>query len=95
VLGAIVSILISGLVVGALARLAVPGPDPMPIWLTIGIGVVGSFAGGGIAGAVAGVDAIVAIFLASVVAGTLLVIAYRRLVYKRGITGPDARRPRR
>jgi uncharacterized membrane protein YeaQ/YmgE (transglycosylase-associated protein family) len=94
VLGAIVSILVSGLVVGGLARLAVPGPDPMPIWLTIGIGVVGSFVGGGIAGTVAGVDAIVTIFLASVVAATLLVIAYRRLVYKRGITGPDARRSR-
>lgn len=94
-LGAIVSILVSGLVVGGLARLAVPGPDPMPLWLTIGIGVVGSFVGGGIAGAVAGVDAIVAIFLASVIAATLLVIVYRRLVYKRGITGPDARRLRK
>jgi uncharacterized membrane protein YeaQ/YmgE (transglycosylase-associated protein family) len=95
VLGAIVSILVSGLVVGGLARLAVPGPDPMPVWITVGIGVAGSFVGGGIAGAVAGVDAIVAIFLASVVAATLLVIAYRRLVYKRGITGPEARRLRK
>jgi uncharacterized membrane protein YeaQ/YmgE (transglycosylase-associated protein family) len=95
VLGAIVSILISGLVVGGLGRLAVPGPDPMPIWLTIGMGVVGSFVGGGTAGAVAGIDATVTIFLASVVAATLLVIAYRRLVYKRGITGPDARRLRK
>jgi uncharacterized membrane protein YeaQ/YmgE (transglycosylase-associated protein family) len=95
VLGAIVSILISGLIVGGLARLAVPGPDPMPVWITVGIGVVGSFVGGGIAGVVAGVDAIVAIFLASVVTATLLVIAYRRLVYKRGITGPEARRLRK
>jgi uncharacterized membrane protein YeaQ/YmgE (transglycosylase-associated protein family) len=95
VLGAIVSILISGLVVGGLARLAVPGPDPMPVWITVGIGVVGSFVGGGIAGAIAGVDALLAIFLASVVTATLLVIAYRRLVYKRGITGPEARRLRK
>ena len=26
---------------GALARFAVPGPDPMPMWLTIAIGLVG------------------------------------------------------
>jgi hypothetical protein len=56
---------------------------------------VGSFVGGGIAGAIAGVDALVAIFLASVVTATLLVIGYRRVVYKRGITGPEARRLRK
>jgi uncharacterized membrane protein YeaQ/YmgE (transglycosylase-associated protein family) len=37
---------LSGLIVGALARLALPGPDPMSIWMTIAIGLVGSFAGG-------------------------------------------------
>jgi uncharacterized membrane protein YeaQ/YmgE (transglycosylase-associated protein family) len=35
-----------GLVVGALARLALPGPDPMGILATIGIGLLGSFIGG-------------------------------------------------
>lgn len=35
-----------GLVVGALARLALPGRDPMSIPVTIGIGLVGSFASG-------------------------------------------------
>ena len=37
---------ISGLVVGALARLALPGPDPMGIGKTILIGLAGSFVGG-------------------------------------------------
>jgi uncharacterized membrane protein YeaQ/YmgE (transglycosylase-associated protein family) len=37
---------ISGLVVGALGRLALPGPDPMTIPQTIGIGIAGSFAAG-------------------------------------------------
>jgi uncharacterized membrane protein YeaQ/YmgE (transglycosylase-associated protein family) len=37
---------ISGLVVGALARLALPGPDPMGIGMTILIGLAGSFIGG-------------------------------------------------
>jgi uncharacterized membrane protein YeaQ/YmgE (transglycosylase-associated protein family) len=36
----------SGLIVGALGRLALPGPDPMSIWMTILIGLAGSFIGG-------------------------------------------------
>lgn len=35
-----------GFVVGGLARLALPGPDPMPWWQTILLGLAGSFAGG-------------------------------------------------
>jgi uncharacterized membrane protein YeaQ/YmgE (transglycosylase-associated protein family) len=35
-----------GLFVGALARLIVPGPDPMGLWLTALIGLTGTFIGG-------------------------------------------------
>jgi uncharacterized membrane protein YeaQ/YmgE (transglycosylase-associated protein family) len=35
-----------GLVVGALARLLLPGPDPIGIGATIAVGVLGSFAAG-------------------------------------------------
>ena len=45
-LGFVLAILISGFFTGALARLAIPGPDPMPIWLTIAIGLTGSVVGG-------------------------------------------------
>ena len=37
---------LTGLVVGALARLALPGKDPMSIPMTIGVGLLGSFAAG-------------------------------------------------
>jgi uncharacterized membrane protein YeaQ/YmgE (transglycosylase-associated protein family) len=37
---------LSGLIVGALARLALPGPDPMSIGMTMLIGIAGSFIGG-------------------------------------------------
>jgi uncharacterized membrane protein YeaQ/YmgE (transglycosylase-associated protein family) len=96
-LGAIIQILISGFVIGALARFAVPGPDPMPIWLTIVIGIVGSFIGGGIAGAIFGAEqdsgSVFAILIGSILASTLLVIGYRRFVQHRPITGPDAYKP--
>lgn len=45
-LGLIVTLLIVGLIAGALARLLVPGRDPMGIGATILIGIVGSFVGG-------------------------------------------------
>ena len=45
----LVVLALSGLVVGALARLALPGPDPMSIPATIGLGLGGSFLGGVVA----------------------------------------------
>jgi uncharacterized membrane protein YeaQ/YmgE (transglycosylase-associated protein family) len=91
-LGELVSIVVTGLIVGALARFALPGPDPMPIWATILLGVAGGFLGGGLGLAVAG---LVGAFVGSVVAATLLLLAYRRFVQKRPITGPEARQPPR
>src|SRR5216117_3639156 len=38
--------MVAGFITGGLARLAVPGPDPMPIWLTVAIGLAGSWGGG-------------------------------------------------
>jgi uncharacterized membrane protein YeaQ/YmgE (transglycosylase-associated protein family) len=37
---------LSGLIVGGLARLAIPGPDPMSIPMTILVGLGGSFVAG-------------------------------------------------
>jgi uncharacterized membrane protein YeaQ/YmgE (transglycosylase-associated protein family) len=45
-LGLIVTLIIVGLIAGALARLIVPGKQHMSIPMTIGIGMVGSFVGG-------------------------------------------------
>lgn len=45
----IVSVLIGGLVIGALGRLVVPGPTPLGCLGTIGVGILGSVIGGAIA----------------------------------------------
>jgi uncharacterized membrane protein YeaQ/YmgE (transglycosylase-associated protein family) len=42
----IIVLLVVGLLAGALARLLVPGPDPMSVAQTWLLGVVGSFVGG-------------------------------------------------
>ena len=45
-LGLIISLIIIGLIAGALARLLVPGRQDMSILATIVLGIVGSFIGG-------------------------------------------------
>ena len=55
-LGFIITMLIIGAIAGFLARLLVPGPDPMGIALTIVLGIVGSFVGGFIGWALFGKD---------------------------------------
>ena len=82
--------MVMGFVTGALARLAVPGPDPMPVWLTVGIGLAGSWGGGAIAAAIWGWDNTAAVSFTGFVAAILLVTAYRRFVQKRPFSGPDA-----
>jgi len=88
-LGTVLGVLVLGFVTGALARLAVPGPDPMPIWLTIAIGIVGSLGGGAIALGAGSRNAYV-INTAGFVAAIALVVLYRRFVQKRPLTGPEA-----
>ena len=88
-LGAVILIMLFGFITGGLARLAVPGPDPMPVWLTVAIGLLGSAGGGAIAIAIWG-QGTQAIGLFAFIGAMLLVIAYRRFVQKRPITGPEA-----
>jgi uncharacterized membrane protein YeaQ/YmgE (transglycosylase-associated protein family) len=90
-LASIVALLLSAFVTGALARFAVPGPDPMPAWLTVAIGLGGSLIGWGIVVAAVGPDASW-VAIASFLAATALVVVYRRFVQKRPLWGPEAYR---
>ena len=91
-LGAILSLILTGLVFGALARFALPGKDPMPIWATTLLGIAGSLVGGVIAALLgAREDDLVMLFVSALFGTALLLYLYRRLVQKRPLTGPDAR----
>lgn len=45
-MGFILGLIITGLVVGALGRLAIPGPNPMSVPITIAVGIGGALLGG-------------------------------------------------
>ena len=94
-IGFLISLVLVGLVIGALARLALPGPDPMGIGATILVGIAGSFLGGLITSLIAGRNAWS--FLVAVACATGIVYIIRR---SRGGTLMDpgtypGRRPRR
>lgn len=91
----IIAVAVSGLIIGGLARFAVPGPDPMAWWQTILLGVAGSLVGGLVAAALGLTDPdsssdVMGSFLASVIGATVLLILYRRFVQRRPITGPGS-----
>jgi uncharacterized membrane protein YeaQ/YmgE (transglycosylase-associated protein family) len=87
-IGFIVFLALFGLVVGALARLALPGPDPMGILATIGLGLAGSLVGGVVAHILIGTAGGVVF---AVLGAILLLYLYRRFVQHRPLTGPGTR----
>jgi len=71
VLGLIVTIVIVGLIVGALARLVVPGRNPIGIGMTILLGIVGAIVGG-IIGHALHVGVVITLLLEIAVAAALV-----------------------
>jgi uncharacterized membrane protein YeaQ/YmgE (transglycosylase-associated protein family) len=75
-------LVVFGFVVGGLARFALPGPDPMPWYATIGLGLAGAFVGGIVArllfGSAGG-------FLFALIGAVLLLALYRKYVQKRPV----------
>jgi uncharacterized membrane protein YeaQ/YmgE (transglycosylase-associated protein family) len=89
-LGFVLAILFSGFITGALARFALPGPDPMPAWLTLAIGLTGSIIGAVVGRELSNNNGYVISFLSFGIA-IALVASYRHFVQKRPIFGPGAR----
>ena len=90
VLWYLIVLVIWGLAIGGLARLALPGPDPMGLLATAGLGLAGSLLGGVISffflGHVGGL-------VVSLFGAMLLLYLHRRFVQHRPLTGPGARQP--
>ncbi len=97
--GAIVAVALSGFLIGGAARWAIPGPDPMPFWLTVLVGLIGATVGGAIAAGIYGAKEVVSssghafttVILEIAVAAGVIAL-YRRFVQHRPLTGPEAHR---
>src|SRR3954471_22695449 len=83
----LIAFVLIGLFVGAFARLPLPGRDPMPIWMTILIGVGGSLIGGILSHVLLGRPAGL---LISILCATVIVYFVRR---SRGGSLTDPGRP--
>ena len=87
ILGFILLAALSGLVVGAIARLIVPGPDPMSIFQTILVGMAGSIIAGLISYYLFDREGVPGILL-SVIPAAILVFAIRKARERSGAPAP-------
>lgn len=81
-MGTILGLIIVGLIAGALARLLVPGKDPMGILGTLLLGLVGSFVGGFLANALFD-DTTVGI-VGATIGAIIVLLVYRAATGHRG-----------
>lgn len=84
-------LLFVGVVAGFLARLFVPGRDPLGFWRTVLLGIVGSFAGGFLAWALFGWDADEGALqpggvIFSIIGAVLVLLIWRSVVRRRNTT---------
>jgi uncharacterized membrane protein YeaQ/YmgE (transglycosylase-associated protein family) len=79
----ILAIIIAGLIVGAVARLLVPGPDPMGFLGTLALGVGGSFLGWWVGHELVGRQVTLHPWLWSIGGAVVLVLVFRALSRRR------------
>jgi uncharacterized membrane protein YeaQ/YmgE (transglycosylase-associated protein family) len=89
-IGFVLYLLVIGIVAGFVARLLVPGRDPMSFWGTVLLGVLGSFLGGFLGWALFGHDLARGALQASGIVGSivgavLLLLLWRAVSHRRGL----------
>jgi uncharacterized membrane protein YeaQ/YmgE (transglycosylase-associated protein family) len=81
-IGFLLYMLVIGIVAGFLARLLVPGRDPMGFWATVLLGVVGSFIGGFLGYVLFGKDLDEGALQASGIIGSIIGAVVALLIYR-------------
>ncbi len=82
-MGALLWTLIIGLVIGAIAKLLMPGKDPGGCIITMLLGIAGAFVGTWIGRLIWGSNYIAG-FILSVIGAMLLLLIYRMIIGKKG-----------
>lgn len=75
-IGYIVSLLILGIAVGGLGRLVIPGPNPIGVWRTLGLGLIGVFLGS-LIGGLLGIGIFSIVFEVAISAGLVYLVSTR------------------
>ena len=88
-LGFIIYLFVVGVIAGYLARLLVPGPDPMGFFRTALLGIVGSFVGGFLGYLLFGEDLNQGAIQASGIFGSIVGAVIALLIYRATIGGRD------
>jgi uncharacterized membrane protein YeaQ/YmgE (transglycosylase-associated protein family) len=81
-LGLIIYLFVIGVIAGYLARLLVPGRDPMGFWGTVLLGIVGSFVGGFLGYALFNEDLDQGALQASGIIGSIIGAVIALLIYR-------------
>ena len=89
-IGFIIGLIIVGLIAGAVARLLVPGRDPMGVGATIVLGIIGSFVGGFLADVLFRSDAAdrglsPAGIIGSIIGAVIVLLIYNATANRRGV----------
>jgi uncharacterized membrane protein YeaQ/YmgE (transglycosylase-associated protein family) len=82
VLWFIISLILIGLIAGFVARLLVPGPDPMTVLGTLVLGLAGSFVGGFLGYLIFGADSEDGALQASGIIGSIIGAVIVLLIYR-------------
>lgn len=88
-LGFIIYLFVVGVIAGYLARLLVPGPDPMGFFGTALLGIVGSFVGGFLGYLLFGEDFDQGAIQASGIFGSIVGAVIALLIYRATLGGRD------
>jgi uncharacterized membrane protein YeaQ/YmgE (transglycosylase-associated protein family) len=91
-LGLIITLIIVGLIAGALARLIVPGKQHMSIPMTIVLGIIGSFVGGFLGYLIFHKDSSDGFFqpsgfIGSIIGAIVVLLVWDRVGENRGVRG--------
>lgn len=82
ILSYLISLVVVGLVIGALGRLVVPGPNRIGLGPTLGVGLAGAVLGA-IVGSILGLGAISIVFEVAIAAGLVYLLSGRGARAKR------------
>ena len=89
-IGFIIGLVVIGIIAGFIARLLVPGPDPMGFVATMVLGIIGSFVGGFLGALRFGKDLDTegwfqaSGIIGSIIGAVVVLLLYRAVTHRRG-----------